>query len=102
MFRFEKLDVWQKAVKFADRVYEASRGFPSNERYGLTETGFAIQGCHPEVRRGIWPATKHTMTTNRKFKLVRMHARFLGGPRNDTNAQRTEILLAARSSLLWL
>ena len=36
MFRFEKLEVWQKAVKFADRVYEASRGFPSDERFGLT------------------------------------------------------------------
>ncbi len=36
MFRFEKLEVWQKAVKFANRVYEASRGFPSDERFGLT------------------------------------------------------------------
>ncbi|MCH8839471.1 MAG: four helix bundle protein [Planctomycetes bacterium] len=36
MFRFEKLDVWQKAVEFANRVYEASRGFPSDERFGLT------------------------------------------------------------------
>jgi len=36
MFRFEKLDVWQKAVDFADRVYAATRGFPDDERFGLT------------------------------------------------------------------
>lgn len=36
MFRFEKLDVWQKAVDFSDRVYTATRGFPNDERFGLT------------------------------------------------------------------
>jgi four helix bundle protein len=36
MFRFEKLDVWQKAVDFADLVYAVTRGFPADERFGLT------------------------------------------------------------------
>ena len=36
MFRFEKLGVWQKAVEFADRVYAVTRGFPDDERFGLT------------------------------------------------------------------
>lgn len=36
MFRFEKLDVWQKAVDLADRVYVVTRGFPDEERFGLT------------------------------------------------------------------
>ncbi len=36
MFRFEKLDVWQKAIEFTDSVYDASREFPSDERFGLT------------------------------------------------------------------
>ena len=36
MFRFEKLEVWQKAVEFADCVYEITRGFPDDERFGLT------------------------------------------------------------------
>ncbi len=36
MFRFEKLSVWQKSVEFADLVYEVTRRFPSDERYGLT------------------------------------------------------------------
>jgi four helix bundle protein len=36
MFRFEKLDVWQNAVDFAGSVYDASRPFPPDERFGLT------------------------------------------------------------------
>jgi len=36
MFRFEKLDVWQKAVDFADGIYAMTRDFPAEERFGLT------------------------------------------------------------------
>ena len=36
MFRFEKLDVWQKAVEYADLIYEVTRNFPVEERFGLT------------------------------------------------------------------
>lgn len=36
MFKFEKLSVWQKSIDFADLVYFASRGFPADERFGLT------------------------------------------------------------------
>jgi four helix bundle protein len=36
MFRFEKLEVWQKASEHAARVYELTRTFPDNERFGLT------------------------------------------------------------------
>ena len=36
MFNFEKLDVWQKAIDFADLVYNSTRNFPSAERFGLT------------------------------------------------------------------
>lgn len=35
-FRFEKLDVWHEAVDFASVVYEVTRGFPAEERFGLT------------------------------------------------------------------
>lgn len=35
-FPFEKLDVWQKAIDFADLVYGLTRGFPADERFGLT------------------------------------------------------------------
>ena len=36
MFNFEKLDVWQKAIDFADLVYKDTRNFPADERFGLT------------------------------------------------------------------
>src|SRR6266853_6868648 len=36
MFNFEKLDVWQKAIDFADLVYNHTRDFPADERFGLT------------------------------------------------------------------
>jgi four helix bundle protein len=36
MFNFEKLDVWHRAIAFADLVYSATRVFPGDERFGLT------------------------------------------------------------------
>jgi four helix bundle protein len=36
MFNFEKLEVWQKAIDFADIIYNETRAFPVEERFGLT------------------------------------------------------------------
>lgn len=36
MFSFERLDVWQKSIDFADLVYRVTRAFPDDERFGLT------------------------------------------------------------------
>ena len=36
MFNFEKLDVWQKAMDFANLIYYETRAFPAEERFGLT------------------------------------------------------------------
>lgn len=36
MFNFEKLETWKKAIAFADMVYELTRRFPAEERFGLT------------------------------------------------------------------
>ncbi len=36
MFGFEKLDVWQKAVEFADQIYRCTASFPNDEKFGLT------------------------------------------------------------------
>lgn len=36
MFGFEKLEVWQLAVQFADRMYDLTTKFPPDERFGLT------------------------------------------------------------------
>lgn len=34
---FKELQVWQKAHRFALDVYRHSRGFPADERFGLTD-----------------------------------------------------------------
>ena len=36
MFNFEKLDTWKEAIAFADLVYQLTRNFPADERFGLT------------------------------------------------------------------
>jgi four helix bundle protein len=36
MFNFEKLDVWNEAIAFADLIYSVNRRFPDDERFGLT------------------------------------------------------------------
>lgn len=36
MYRFEKLEVWKKAMDFCELVYQTSKDFPKTELYGLT------------------------------------------------------------------
>jgi four helix bundle protein len=36
MFDFGKVEVWQKAIDFADIIYNETRAFPVEERFGLT------------------------------------------------------------------
>jgi len=36
-FSFEKLDVWQNARVLAKNIYIATRSFPADEKYGLTQ-----------------------------------------------------------------
>ncbi|MBU1043490.1 MAG: four helix bundle protein [Candidatus Omnitrophica bacterium] len=35
-FKFEKLKVWEEAVKFANEIYAITRKFPKSEQFGLT------------------------------------------------------------------
>jgi four helix bundle protein len=42
-FNFEKLDVWKKSRVLAKNIYTQSKGFPEDEKYGLTS----------QVRRAI-------------------------------------------------
>ena len=36
MFNFERLEVWNEAIAFADRIYTITKAFPDGERFGLT------------------------------------------------------------------
>ncbi len=49
MFKFEKLDVWERAIEYADLIYNVSREFPSEERFGLTRQlrGSAVSVSSP-------------------------------------------------------
>ena len=35
-FRLERLDVWRKAIEFANSIYKVTSEFSGHERYGLT------------------------------------------------------------------
>jgi hypothetical protein len=55
MFRFEKFDIWHKAVDFAAKIYSATAGFPADERFGLTSqmrrAAVSISSKSPKVVR---------------------------------------------------
>ena len=36
MFNFEKLEVWKKSIVLASGVYDLTKSFPADERFGLT------------------------------------------------------------------
>jgi four helix bundle protein len=36
MFGFERLEVWHRAVDYAGTIYDVTRTFPEDERFGLT------------------------------------------------------------------
>jgi len=36
VFGFERLAVWHKAVEYAGTIYDVTRAFPEEERFGLT------------------------------------------------------------------
>jgi len=36
LFNFEKLEVYQEAVEFANRIYEVTKSFPKEEKLGIT------------------------------------------------------------------
>ena len=35
MFRFERLEIWQRSSDFAGRIYDVTGRFPAKERFGL-------------------------------------------------------------------
>jgi len=35
MFKLERLDIWKRAIEYADDIYVLTRSFPKEERFGL-------------------------------------------------------------------
>ncbi len=67
MFNFEKLDVWQKAIEFADLVYRITRLFPADERFGLTNQ---MRGASVSISSNIAEGTSRNSRVD--------YARFIG------------------------
>lgn len=36
-YKFKKLEVWQKAIKFVSKIYHLTSQFPTSERFGLCD-----------------------------------------------------------------
>lgn len=36
-YKFKKLDVWQKAIRFVSEIYHLTSKFPASERFGLCD-----------------------------------------------------------------
>jgi len=63
MFKFEKLEVWQKAVELTFHIYQLSKKFPKEELYIL---GSQIKRAADSVALNI--AEGSTGQTNAEFK----------------------------------
>ncbi len=66
MFNFERLDVWHKAIEFADMVYDITGAFPDEERFGLTN----------QMRRAAISISSNIAEGSARFSPAD-HARFL-------------------------
>ena len=83
MFNFEKLETWRKAVAFADLVYELTRNFPSDERFGLTnQMRRAAVSIASNIAEGYGRATKGE------------YIQFLGHARGSCSELETQLVIA--------
>jgi len=111
MFRFQKFDVWHKAVDFADNVYEATLVFPADERFGLmSQMRRAAVSISSNIAEGS------SRTTDKEFarfleiaygslmevvsqSVIAHRQKFLPGDSCDTLTARAEELAKMLSSL---
>jgi four helix bundle protein len=61
VFNLEKLDVWQKAIDFADPVFNHARHFPADERFGLTNQ---MRRAAVSISSNIAEGTSHMSQTD--------------------------------------
>jgi four helix bundle protein len=100
MFNFEKLDVWQKAIDFADLVYATTRKFPAEERFGLTnQMRRAAVSISSNIAEGCSRVSNHDfarfveIATGSVFEVV-SHA-FIGRRQEFLDEPRFKALYAA-------
>lgn len=85
MRTFRDLLVWQRGMELAEAIYDASRAFPQDERFGLTNQ---IRRCAVSVPSNI--AEGHAR------QLRADYLRFLRIARGSLAELETQLLLAQR------
>ena len=85
----EKLDVWSKSVDFVVLVYEATRSFPADEKFGLTSQ---IRRAAVTIAANISEGAARR--TNGEF------LQFLSIAQGSSSEVETELLIAFRLGFL--
>jgi len=81
----ESLEVWQKAVEFVVQIYEQTRSFPSDERFGLTSQ---VRRAAVSIPANI--AEGAARTTPKEFR------HFAAMAQGSCSELETELLIAER------
>jgi four helix bundle protein len=79
----EKLEVWRKSIEFVTKVYEFTKGFPADEKYGLTSQ---IRRATVSIPANI--AEGSARRTNKEF------IQFLSIAQGSSSEVETELLIA--------
>jgi four helix bundle protein len=80
---YRDLVAWQKAMKFATEIYEVTKHFPSEERYGLTN----------QLRRAAVSVPSNIAEGQARFSQREFH-HFLGMARGSLVEIETQLLIA--------
>ena len=89
MFNFEKLDVWRKAIDFVDLVYNDTKTFPLEERFGLTNQ---LRRAAVSISSNIAEGSSRTSKTD--------FARFIEIATGSVFEVRSQTFVAHRQSFL--
>lgn len=80
---FEDLKVWQLAIQLAKLIYQETKSFPVDERYGLTSQ---IRRCAVSVASNIAEGCSHNSAND--------FLRFLAIARGSLSELKTQIIIA--------
>lgn len=91
MHKYKELKVWQKAMDLAEAIYDVTKGFPSEEKYGVTSQ---LRRCAISIPSNI--AEGAGRNTNKDF------SRFLDVSVGSLFELETQVLLSSRVGFLNL
>ncbi len=89
MHRYKELDVWKKSMELSYIIYELTKEFPSEEKFGLTSQ---MRRCSVSIASNI--AEGAGRNTNGEFR------QFLGIAQGSTFELETQTLLSQRMGLV--